>query len=128
MTGDITKAFLQIKVHDHDQNALRFLWDDGNSIREMVFDRVPFRVVISTLLLNATIKYHLSKYKQTNTILELRKSLYVDDLLSGGNSNHEASVLKSELTEVMRDAGLDLAKWQSNEKSVVNSHVEFMGQ
>ena len=62
VTANMAKAFLQIRVHEADQNVLRFLWELGGQVREMVFDRVPFETKASPFLLNATIKHHLGKY------------------------------------------------------------------
>ena len=62
VTADVSKAFLQIRVHEANQNVLRFLWELDGQVREMVFDRVPFGTKANPFLLNATIKHHLGKY------------------------------------------------------------------
>ena len=36
VTADVAKAFLQIRVHEADQNVLRFLLELGGRVREMV--------------------------------------------------------------------------------------------
>ena len=48
-------------------------------------------------------------------VAELHKSTYVDDLLSGGATEEEASELKAKTIEIFNDATFTLHKWQSNE-------------
>ena len=62
LSSDITKAFLQVRVHEDDQDVHRFLWKVRDQVRTMKFLRVPFGNSSSPFLLNATIQYHLSKY------------------------------------------------------------------
>ena len=52
----------------------------------MKFDRVPFGTKSSTFLLKATIKHHLDKYSEKRAVTELKENLYVDDFLSGSDS------------------------------------------
>ena len=121
VTADVAKAFLQIRVHEADQNVLRFLWELGGQVREMVFDRVPFGTTASPFLLNATIKHHLGKYPNSKTIEELETNLYVDDFLSGADTEEEALDLVVEAKKTMAEAGMDLTKWSSNSKKVADT-------
>jgi hypothetical protein len=45
----------------------------------------------------------------------LRKSLYVDDLLSGGVTVEEAQEVKQQAVEIFEDATFTLHIWHSNE-------------
>ena len=121
VTADVAKAFLQIRVHEADQNVLRFLWELGGQVREMVFDRVPFGTTASPFLLNATIKHHLGKCPNSKTKEELETNLYVDDFLSGADTEEEALDLVVEAKRTMAEAGMDLTKWSSNSKKVADT-------
>ena len=112
--ADITKAFLQIRVHIPDQNVHRFLWNLEGKIRVMRFDRVPFGNKASPFLLNATIQHHLSLFPETKAVSELKTNLYVDDFLSGADSIEEMSQIKIEAIDVMSKARMCLTKWSSN--------------
>ena len=90
MIANITKAFLQIQVRKEDQDVHRFLWNQNGVIRIMRFARVPFGNKSSPFLLNATIQHHLSKFPSTRVIKELQDNLYVDDWLTGADSEGEA--------------------------------------
>ena len=101
MITDITKAFLQIQVRKEDQDVHRFLWNQNGVIRIMHFARVPFRNKSSPFLLNATIKHHLSKFPSMRVIKELQDNLYVDDWLTGADSESEACRMFTEARSVM---------------------------
>ncbi|XP_043199123.1 uncharacterized protein LOC122368878 [Amphibalanus amphitrite] len=114
VTADITKAFLQVGLSVEDQDTHRFLWDCDGRVRVMKSQRVIFGVSSSPFLLSATIRHHLSLYPDSPAIREMRENFYVDDLLSGANSESEASALLSEAQRVMRDAHMMLTKCRSN--------------
>ena len=47
-------------------------------------------------------------------VAELRKNLYVDDLLSGGVTVKQEQHRKEQAMEIFNDAGFTLHKWHSN--------------
>jgi len=114
LTADITKAFLQICVRPEDRDVHRFLWKCKDSIRMMRFVRVPFGNTSSPFLLNATIKYHLQSYPDTEVVKELKENLYVDDWLSGADTAEEACEKFKEAQSILAEAGFPLSKWHSN--------------
>ncbi|GFR59729.1 retrovirus-related Pol polyprotein from transposon 17.6 [Elysia marginata] len=114
LTADISKAFLQIRVCEQDQDVHRFLWDVRNQVRVMRFERVVFGDASSPFLLNATIKYHLNKFHDSVVVSELRENLYVDDWLSGSDSQDEIVKMASEAENILGQGGFPLAKWGSN--------------
>ena len=70
LTGDIEKAFLIVHAAESDRDALRFLWvDDIHSptpkIIPLRFTRVVFGVSSSPFLLNATVRHHIKRYKES---------------------------------------------------------------
>ena len=56
---------------------------------------------------------------------EIRKSLYVNDLISGGPTSDKAKCLKREATEVFTDAKFELHKWHSNERELETSCEDY---
>ena len=87
LIADVEKAFLMISVAKEDRDSLRFLWTDDVAkpqpeIQAMRFTRVVFGVSASPFLLNATISYHLEKYRDDHPDLvnTLKQSIYVDDV------------------------------------------------
>ena len=118
LTADIQKAFLQVEVHKQDRDVHRFLWDVNDQIKDMRFTRVPFRNKGSPFLLMATVKHHLSLMKPSPTVSELEENLYMDDFLSGADSESDVKQMFSEAQSVMQQAGMTLTKWGSNSQSV----------
>ena len=62
------------------------------------------------------IQQHLDKHQQQHpdVVEEIRKSLYVDDLVSGGETVEKVQQLKKTSTEIFNDATFQLHKWHSN--------------
>ena len=82
--------------------------------------RVPFGNCSSPFMLNATIKHHLAQSEQSKVVSELQENLYVDDWLSGANSELEAKSMVNEALEVMEGASMCLTKWESNKSFVID--------
>ena len=118
VTADIQKAFLQIGVCKQDCDVHRFLWDIDGQVKVMRFLRVPFGNCSSPFLLNATIQHHLSLLPSSRTVTELQQNLYVDDFLSGCDSEDEICDMIREASDIMSQASMTLAKWGSNSSEV----------
>ena len=121
LTADVIKAFLQVGVHPEDRDVHRFWWDDNGVTRVMRFTRVPFGNKSSPYLLCATIKNHLSTQPPSRMVEELTENLYMDDLLSGADSEREACQMLTEAKQIMGTAGMELSKLSSNSDAV--SHL-----
>ena len=80
----------------------------------MRFDRVIFGNACSPFLLNATLRFHLGKFGDSQTVLELRENLYVDDWLTGADSEEELMEMMTEAKETLDLGGFPLTKWASN--------------
>ena len=120
LAGDIKKAFLQVRIRPENRDALRFHWVQDIQTEEVEvlrFSRALFGLTQSPFLLGSTIEQHLLAYgdKYQTAIEEIRRSLYVDVIISGGCSSEEVRGLKATAVEVFKDAGFELHKWHSNE-------------
>ena len=125
VSADVKKAFLQIKLKEQDQDVHRFLLKKAGELRTMRFSRVAFGVNCSPFLLSATIRHHLLKYLPAlPAVQELQENLYVDDFLSGADTEAEAKRLYQDADQIMTDAGMTLTKLTSNESSVLGNGVE----
>ena len=123
LTADISKAFLQIQLSEEDKDSCRFfLPTENGSLRVMRFRRLPFGLNSSPFILNGTLKVHLSKYN-SKTAEELKRNLYVDDLLTGEDNATAANLLYREANQIMQDASMPLAKWRSNVKEFKDSNI-----
>ena len=125
LAADIEKAFLNIEIAKTDRDVLRFLWvDDVNSdkIKPVVyrFCRVVFGVNCSPFLLNATLRCHLDSYAHNNPefVKKLKDSFYVDDLISGEQSEEKTIELYRDAKQTLLTGGFRLRKWLTNSATV----------
>ena len=127
LSADIQKAFLQVELDGRDQDVHRFLWRVNDCVRIMKFVRVTFGIKCSPFLLAATIRHHLSLCQPSVVITELTDNMYVDDFLSGADTEAGAHELSIEAKKVMKSAGMILAIWTCNEATVIEDKAGETG-
>ena len=120
LTGDIEKAFLNIEVDKEDRDFLRFLWFDDvyhppSKVVVYRFCRVVFGLNASPFLLNATLRHHISKYKDEDTefVRKIIESFYVDDLVTGEDDTGKAFALYKGSKDRLARGGFKLRKWMT---------------
>ena len=65
LTGDLRKAFLQVRIRDGDRDALRFHWlksVDSNEVEVFRFTHALFGLAPSPFLLGGVIDQHLMSW------------------------------------------------------------------
>ena len=129
LAGDIKKAFLQVRIRGEDRDALRFHWIKDiqtEEVETLRFSRVMFGLTQSPFLLGGTIEQHLAGYgnQARELIEEIKRSLYVDDLISGGYNSDEVRNFKTKATEIFTEAGFELHKWHSNDKELESEDAD----
>ena len=115
IAGDIKRAVLE-------RDALRFHWlKDLNSqtVEALRFTRALFGFTCSPFLLGGVVQHLLEscREKYPEIVREIDKSLYVDDLISGGPTQAKAGTIKSASVEIFAGT-FELHKWQSNVKEL----------
>ncbi|XP_002734893.1 uncharacterized protein LOC100366659 [Saccoglossus kowalevskii] len=116
--GDIQKAFLQIRVHEQDRDAMRILWYNNLQDRQLMeyrFTRVIFGATSSPYILGVTLQKHIENYRENYpiTVQTLLDDTYVDDI-QGGETERDVAVFKEESTKILSEGGFSLHKWHSN--------------
>ena len=118
LTGDLQKAFLQVRIKEEERDALRFHWKfKGHSeIETLRFTRALFGLTSSPFLLGGVIQQHLKAWeeREPELVAQIRKSLYVDDLITGAPTVKQTQQQKEKATEIFNDAQFTLHKWKSN--------------
>ena len=119
IAGDLKQAFLQIRIREGDRDAVRFHWLKDLTTKQVEvfrFTRVLFGLAPSPFLLAAVIKEHLQKCRAANpeVVEEIERSLYVDDLIGGGETIKEALKLKETAKSIFKEATFELHKWHSS--------------
>lgn len=124
MISDIEKAFLQVGLQKEDRDVTRFLWlkdtkqpATKENLQIYRFARVPFGVISSPFLLNATIRLHLQKYN--NWIAKsIEQNIYVDNVITGCHTVEKALEFYSQAKEIFTDASMNLREWTTNDATV----------
>ena len=62
--------------------------------------------------------------KQPEIVREIKKNMYVDDLISGGTTVPKAREMKDAATEIFADAGFELHKWHSNDPELESAETD----
>ena len=127
LTVEIEKAFLMVSIKEEDRNTFRFLWFDSPDwdrpkIAQFRLNSLLFGLWPSPLILGGTIAHHLSLYKQSEPDMQRfsKKSLNVDDLLSGAGDDGKALEIYHKSKRIMGDGGFNLRKWNSNSPNVMS--------
>lgn len=122
VTADIQKAFLKICIRECERDALRFHWrkSEHGKLEILRFTRALFGLAPSPFLLGGVIEAHLDalEEREPEIVAELRRSLYVDDLLTGGQTTSHAQQRKEKAVQIFSDATFQLHKWYSNVKQL----------
>jgi hypothetical protein len=99
LTGDLEKAFLQVRIKEEERDALRFFWRSPGQDKTLIyrFTRALFGLTCSPFLLGGVISQHLKSWelKYPEVVKEIRDGLYVDDLMLGGPNVQEVAGKKA---------------------------------
>ena len=122
LTGDLQKAFLQIRIKEEERDSLRFHWRAPGSTETEIyrFTRALFGLTSSPFLLAGVINYHLELWERQypEIVKEIRDGLYVDELMAGGTTIEVVQTKKAAAVEVFEDASFTLHKWHSNAREL----------
>ena len=99
---------MQIRIAEQDRDVMRLHWLsdlETRQIKEYRFTRAIFGGGPSPFLLGATIAEHLQQYvdNQPAVVEELLDSLYVDDVISGGDEISSLQEVKSNMIKIFKD-------------------------
>ncbi|XP_070535295.1 uncharacterized protein [Ptychodera flava] len=78
------------------------------------FKVILFGAVSSPFILNAVVKTHLESHERTPTSTDLENNIYVDNILSGTDSNEDAVEYYEESNHLFESCGFNLRSWSSN--------------
>ena len=118
ISTDLEKAFLHVRLDEGDRDYTRFLWlstpsDPHSELVTYRFKTVLFGSTSSPFMLNATLYYHLNSY-DTPTAHDMKQNLYVDNIISGCNTEEQAVQYYEEARSIMNQAKFNLRSWASN--------------
>jgi len=118
ISTDIEKAFLHVKLDSRDRDFTRFLWLADPTNPESPFVLYRFKVVLfgsvsSPFMLNATLDLHLKSF-DSPVSRDMKNNLYVDNIISGCQSEKAILQYYNESRAIMSGAKFNLRSWASN--------------
>ncbi|KAL0270044.1 UNVERIFIED_CONTAM: hypothetical protein PYX00_007582 [Menopon gallinae] len=106
----------------------RIFWRERPSEKVKIFElqTVTYETAPASFLAINSVR-ELAKEQAVNYPVGAKIALrdfYVDDLITGANTKEELFVIKGEIVSLLKKGGLELAKWASNVKELMDSLTE----
>ncbi|KMQ89359.1 gag-pol polyprotein precursor [Lasius niger] len=124
--ADIIKMYRQILVHQKDQDFQRILWSESGEPHDFKLTTVTYGLTCAPYLALRVIQQLASDEEKTfpQAAEILRRETYVDDILSGADTPHEAQRKALQLVQLLRAGGFELQKWAANDASIISSFAK----
>ena len=123
-TGDIQKMYRQILIHPDDCKYQKILWreDTDHHLKTYELKTVTYGTAaapyIATKCLQQLAEYEKSEFPVAAKLT--KRDFYMDDLMSGVNSDEEAIEAYEQLHTRMKRGGFELRKWASNSQKLLD--------
>ncbi|XP_033363105.1 uncharacterized protein LOC117241248 [Bombus vosnesenskii] len=127
ITGDVEKMYRQFLVRPEDRKFQQILWRNADGeVDTYQLNTVTFGLSAAPYLAICCLKQLADdeghRYPRAATVLQ--RDFYVDDVLTGVDTRVEARSLRTELTELLKLAGLNIRKWASNYRELLRGLPE----
>lgn len=120
--ADIEKMYRQFLIRESDRVFQKVLWKINDKITEFQLNTVTFGfscapyLAIRGLFQLADDEEH--KYPLAANIL--KQDMYVDNMLTGTNSEQEAREICHQMISILNSAGMKMRQWASNYPSILH--------
>lgn len=118
LIADICKMFRQVRVIPKYWNLQRIFWraDRNEPLQEYWLTVVTYGLASSAHnAVRALVQCGREAESEFPTASNMiMKDFYMDDFLSGAETESEAKYLAAQVTDILKNAGFELTKWQSN--------------
>ncbi|XP_036143903.1 uncharacterized protein LOC118645955 [Monomorium pharaonis] len=118
LCADIKKMYRQILVNKEQTRLQSILWREevNSEVEEYELLTLTYGTKPASFLATRCLKQlaELEKSDYPRAAEIVNRDFYMDDLITGGNSESEIRELKGEVTELLARGGFELHKWNSN--------------
>lgn len=122
---DIKQMYRQILIHPDDRDLQLILWrnDSSQPISTFQLNTVTYGVNSSPYLAIRTLHQLADDegHRFPDAACVLKNHTYVDDIITGANSEQEAIQLQTQLISLLSCGGFELRKWISNSAQLLQT-------
>ncbi|XP_055622114.1 uncharacterized protein LOC129765719 [Toxorhynchites rutilus septentrionalis] len=124
LIADIEKMYRMVEVQQHDRRLQRIFWRNhpNEPIRVFELCTVTYGTASAPYLATKCLKRlaELDGAKFPDAAVVLASDFYVDDLMSGVDTTEDGVKLYHELTRLLKNGGITLRKWSSNNSTILD--------
>ncbi|XP_076483013.1 uncharacterized protein LOC117165285 [Bombus vancouverensis nearcticus] len=127
ITGDVEKMYRQFLVRPEDRKFQQILWRNSDGeVDTYQLNTVTFGLSAAPDLAIRCVKQLADDggHRYPRAVTVLQRDFYVDDVLTGVDRKVEARSWRTELTELLKLAGLNIRKWASNDRELLRGLSE----
>lgn len=125
VTSDIAKMYRQVLIHPDDRIYQKILWrsEPNHPVQEWTLNTVTYGMAAAPFLAIRSLRQLAIDEKQhyPEPVRIILSDFYVDDMITGFDSDKLAIQRRQELSVVLKSAGFELRKWCSNSQTVLQS-------
>lgn len=122
ITADVAKMYRQVLINENDRSFQRILWRDSPdkplihfALNTVTYGTVPASFLATRVLKQLAVECAEQSPEVSQSIL---RDFYMDDYISGANSDNEAEIMHRDVAKVLESGGMLLRKWCSNSEQM----------
>lgn len=123
IVADVEKMYRMINVQPSDQKLQRILWRESpnDDIREFQLTTVTYGTASAPYLATRCLQQLAEEGEASHPTAAkiLKKDFYVDDMITGVQTEDEGKLLVNEMNDLMSSAGMTLRKWNSSHETIL---------
>lgn len=125
-SADVEKMYRQIKIADHHQDFQRIVWRKtaNERLQHYRLSTVTYGTAAAPFLATRVLRQiaEINKHQYKSAAEVIQDDVYVDDLMSGADSEANALELQRDIVAILSSCGFNLRKWASNDKRLL-AHI-----
>ena len=124
MSADISKMFREVSLHPDERDFHQYITrDEQGQLKDQRMTRLTFGVAclpfLATQVLRQIAEDHREEFPEAAEAVST--CFYVDDCLTGANSEEETVQLATELCSLLMKGQMTLRKWRSDSPAVLQA-------
>ncbi|XP_063543206.1 uncharacterized protein LOC134751689 isoform X1 [Cydia strobilella] len=123
-TADVEKMYRRIVVHPDDRYLQQIIWrkDPSEPLCVYKLNTVTYGTASAPFLAVRCLKQLSLDCSDPRLTEIIAHDFYMDDFLSGSDTEQEATSIITQVSAVLKSAGMNLRKWRSNEPRLITEH------